>query len=57
MTIAACGFSKNNSVEGLTLTFVNKNRSEMQTTTRTETPAGTGKSSVDPDALNQLLHL
>ena len=27
----------------------------METTTRTETPAGNGKTSVNPDALNQLL--
>ena len=27
----------------------------METTTRSETPAGNGKASVNPDALNQLL--
>ena len=27
----------------------------METTTRSETPAGAGKSSLNPDALNQLL--
>jgi SAM-dependent methyltransferase len=38
-----------------TLTYLNKKRTEMETTTRSEMPAGTGKSSVNPDALNQLL--
>jgi hypothetical protein len=38
-----------------TLTHLNKKRTEMETRTRSETPAGTGISSVNPDVLNQLL--